>query len=100
MVLLGGLALLGGAVAAYARLDLLDADDFADRAVESLEGQGVRRAIERELVGALPEGATPRQRRLIESVTDEVIRSDAFNALFREATVQLHNLYLGGDDHV
>ena len=100
LVFLGGLALLAGAVAAYARLDLLDEQDFADRAVESLEGEGVRRAIERELVGALPEVATPRQRRLIESITDEVIRSDAFRALFREATVQLHNLYLGGDDQV
>ena len=78
LVLLGGLALLGGALAAYARLDLLDEQDFADRAVESLDGQGVRRAIERELVGALPAAATPRQRRLIESVTDEVIRSDSF----------------------
>ena len=37
---------------------------------------------------------------MIESVTDEVIRSDAFRALFREATVQLHSLYLGGDDRV
>jgi hypothetical protein len=100
LVFLGGLALLAGAVAAYARLDLLDEQDFADRAVESLEGEGVRRAIERELVGALPEVATPRQRRLIESITDEVIRSDAFRALFREATVQLHSLYLGGDDQV
>jgi hypothetical protein len=100
LVLLGGLALLAGAVAAYARLDLLDEQNFADRAVESLEGEGVRRAIERELVGALPEAATPRQRRLIESVTDEVIRSDAFRALFREATVELHTLYLGGDDQV
>src|SRR5918996_2187759 len=74
LVLLGGIALLGGALAAYARLGLLDEQDFADRAVESLEGQGVRRAIERELVGALPDEATPRQRQLIESVTDEVIR--------------------------
>jgi hypothetical protein len=91
---------LGGVLAAYARIDLLDEQDFADRAVESLEGQGVRRAIERELVGALPEGATPRQRHLIESVTDRVIRSDAFRALFREATVQLHSAYLGGDNRV
>jgi hypothetical protein len=29
-----------------------------------------------------------------------VIRSDAFRELFREATVQLHSLYLGGDDRV
>jgi hypothetical protein len=100
LVLLGGIALLGGALAAYARLGLLDEQDFADRAVESLEGQGVRRAIERELVGALPEEATPRQRRLIESITDEVIRSDAFRELFREATVELHGVYLGGDDRV
>jgi hypothetical protein len=98
LVLLGGLALLAGALAAYARLDLLDEQDFADRAVESLEGQGVRRAIERELVGALPEGATPRQRRVLKSVTDQVIRSEAFRALFREATVRLHSVYLGGDD--
>jgi hypothetical protein len=100
LVLLGGIALLGGALAAYARLGLLDEQDFADRAVESLEGQGVRRAIERELVGALPEEATPRQRRLIESITDEVIRSDAFRELFREATVELHGVYFGGDDRV
>jgi hypothetical protein len=100
LVLLGGIALLGGALPAYARLGLLDEQDFADRAVESLEGQGVRRAIERELVGALPEEATSRQRQLIESVTDEVIRSDAFRELFREATVELHGVYLGGDDRV
>jgi hypothetical protein len=100
LVLLGGIALLGGALAAYARLGLLDEQDFADRAVESLEGQGVRRAIERELVGALPDEATPRQRRLIESITDEVIRSDAFRELFREATVELHGVYFGGDDRV
>jgi hypothetical protein len=100
LVLLGGVALLGGALAAYARLGLLDEQDFADRAVESLEGPEVRRAIERELVGALPEEATPRQRQLIESVTDEVIRSDAFRELFREATVELHGVYLGGDDRV
>ena len=52
------------------------------------------------MVGALPEDATPRQRRLIESVTAEVIRSDAFRELFREATVELHGVYLGGDDRV
>ena len=29
-----------------------------------------------------------------------MIRSDAFRALFREATVQLHSVYLGGEDRV
>jgi hypothetical protein len=80
------------------RVGLLDGNAFADRAVESLEGEGVRRAIERELVGALPEGVTPRQRRLIESVTDDVIRSDAFRGLLRQAAVELHSAFLAGDD--
>jgi hypothetical protein len=80
------------------RVGLLDGNAFADRAVESLEGEGVRRAIERELVGALREGVTPRQRRLIESVTDDVIRSDAFRGLLRQAAVELHSAFLAGDD--
>ena len=98
LVLLGGIALLGGALAAYTRLGLLDEDDFADRAVESLEGEGVRRAIKRELVGALPARATARQRRVIESVTDDVIRSDAFRRVFREATVEVHGLFFARGD--
>ena len=100
LVLLGGVALLGGALAAYTRLGLLDGEDFADRAVESLEGEGVRRAIERELVGALPARATPRQRRVVESATDEVIRSDAFREVFREATVELHGVFFARDERV
>jgi hypothetical protein len=98
LVLLGGIALLGGALAAYTRFGLLDGDDFADRAVESLDGEGVRRAIERELVGALPAQATPRQRRIIESVTDDVIRSAAFRELFREATVEVHGVFFAGEE--
>jgi hypothetical protein len=98
LVLLGGIALLGGALAAYTRVGLLDGDDFADRAVESLDGEGVRRAIERELVGALPAQATPRQRRIIESVTDDVIRSAAFRELFREATVEVHGVFFAGEE--
>jgi hypothetical protein len=98
LVLLGGIALLGGALAAYTRVGLLDGDDFADRAVESLDGEGVRRAIERELVGALPAQATPRQRRIIESVSDDVIRSAAFRELFREATVEAHGVFFAGEE--
>jgi hypothetical protein len=98
LVLLGGIALLGGALAAYTRLGLLDEGDFADRAVESLEGEGVRRAIERELVGALPARATARQRRVVESVTDDVIRSDAFREVFREAAVEVHGLFFARGD--
>ena len=52
------------------------------------------------MVGALPARATPGQRRMIESVTDEVIRSDAFRALFREATVEVHSVFFGGDERV
>jgi hypothetical protein len=98
LVLLGAVALLGGALAAYTRLGLLDEETFADRAVEALEGEGVRRAIEQELVGALPAQATQRQRRLIDSVTDEVMRSSVFREVFREATVELHSAFFARDD--
>jgi hypothetical protein len=98
LILLGAVALLAGALAAHARFRLLDEQSFADRAVETLDGDGVRRAIERELVGALPGRATRRQRRVIESVTAEVIRSSAFRELFREATVELHGVFFARDE--
>jgi hypothetical protein len=58
----------------------------------------VRRAIERELVGALPPQTTPRERRIIESVTDEVLASAAFRALFRESTAQVHRVFFAGEE--
>ena len=49
------------------------------------------------MVGALPAGVTPRQRRIIESVTGEVVRSAAFRELFREATVEVHGVFFAGE---
>jgi hypothetical protein len=93
LVLLGGVALLAGAFAAHARLRFVDRQDFADRAVEALEGEGVRRAIEQELAGTLLTDAPARQRDRVEVLVDEVIRSDDFQAVFRDATVRLHRIF-------
>jgi hypothetical protein len=98
LVLVGAVALFAGLLAAHARIRFVENEDFADRAVDALEGEGVRRAIELELAGALLEDAPPARRRRVESVIDDVIRSDDFQAVFRDATIRLHRVFYELDD--
>jgi hypothetical protein len=98
LVLVGAIVLLAGALAAHARVRFVEHEDFADRAVEALDGEGVRRAIELELAGALLTNAPPAQRRRVESVVDDVMRSEDFKGVFREAVLRLHRVFYELDD--
>jgi hypothetical protein len=91
LTLLGALLLPLGAVAIDAREHVVEPEAFADRAVEALDEEGVRRAVEREIEGAVLEraradGAQLRYARgVLDPVIDDVVDSRSFRRRFRAA---------------
>ena len=96
LVIVAALLLLAGAVAHYARTEILDQDAFADRAVEALDDDRVRKVVRREIVvNLIDRGSTDlvAARPLLESVVDAVMQSAPFRALFRRAAVETNRLF-------
>jgi hypothetical protein len=50
LIVLGAVLLFAGIIAFYAREQVIDRDEFADRAVEALDDGGLRRVVSREIV--------------------------------------------------
>jgi hypothetical protein len=100
LVVLGAVLLLAGIVTFYLRTQVLDQDAFADRAVQALDDDGVRRVVAREIVVNLVDrGSTDlvAARPLLESVVDTVIGTAPFRSVFREAAVQTNRVFFTRD---
>jgi hypothetical protein len=96
LVVLGAVLLIVGTAARYLRNEVATRDVFADHAVEALEVEAVRFALEQEIVAAvLSRSPQLRQARgEVRRVIDEVMASPAFRTAFRSATEELYRLYL------
>ncbi|MBD0282614.1 MAG: hypothetical protein ICV69_10540 [Thermoleophilaceae bacterium] len=96
LVLVGAVVLLAGAIAFYARQQIIDREAFADRAVEALDDDDVRRVVGREIVvNVIDRGSTDlvAARPLLESVVGAVMQTDPFRRLFRAAAVEANRVF-------
>lgn len=96
-MLIGALIVPFATVALYARQHVLEPEAFADRAVEGLDEEAVRRAVKREIMGALlartRPGFRPTARALLSPRIDEIIASPAFRRLFRAAALDTNRRF-------
>jgi hypothetical protein len=101
LTVLAALAVLVGGLTLYLRQEIFDADAFADRAQSALTHDDIRQTISDQLVDtAIREGSSEllQARPLLETVTDAALRTPAFRALFRTASLNLHRLAFTRDD--
>lgn len=80
-------------LAVYARTQILNPENFADRAAASLADERVRGVVATELTVQVAERGNAdllAARPLVESVVDTVIGSAPFRELFREAALRAH----------
>jgi hypothetical protein len=100
LVALGAVLLFAGAIALYAREEIIDGDAFADRAAATLEDDGVRRLVARQIVvNLIDRGSTDlvAARPLIESVVEAVVQTQPFRRVFRQAAVQANRVFFVRD---
>jgi hypothetical protein len=100
LVIVGGVFLFIGAIALYAREEIIDQNAFADRAVTALDDDGVRHLVSRELVAnVIDRGSTDlvSARPLLESVVDATIQTAAFRKIFRQAAYQTNRVFFVRD---
>ena len=96
LVVLGAIVLFAGALAFYAREQIIDREAFADRAVDALEDDGLRLVVGREIVtyivdrGAVDLAAA---RPLVESVVGTLIQTDPFRRVFRAAARETNKVF-------
>src|SRR5918999_6063238 len=94
------LALAAGAMLLYLRLELLDEDGFADRAVEAVRDPQVRATIADRAVGAALElepdllSARP----LLDSAVRGAMDTPAFEQLVRAAAINAHRVLFDADE--
>jgi hypothetical protein len=96
LIVLGAVLLLAGTIAFYAREQVIDRDEFADRAVEALDDDGLRRVVSREIVvNAIERGKADlvAARPLLESVVDAVIQTEPFRRVFRRAALETNRVF-------
>jgi hypothetical protein len=96
LIVLGAVLLFVGTIAFYAREQVIDREAFADRALEALDDDGLRRVVGREIVvNAIERGSTDlvAARPLIESVVDTVIQTGAFRQVFRAAALETNRVF-------
>jgi hypothetical protein len=88
------LALAAGAVLLYLRVELLDEDGFADRAVEAVRDPQVRTTLADRIVSAAIEVEPDllSARPLLEKAARGVIETPAFEDLVRAAAVNAHRV--------
>src|SRR3954452_956849 len=94
-------ALALGGVFLYARIELLDSQRFADRAVDALHDPTVRGVVaERVVTTAIDHGSRDllTARPLLVNVVDTVILTRPFQNLFRAAVVNGHRLLFSRDE--
>ncbi len=100
MLVIGAVLLIAGTVAFYAREQIVDREAFANRAVDALEEDGVRRVVGREIVVYLAERGSAdlaAARPLLESVVDTLIQTEPFRRVFRAAALEANRVFFVRD---
>jgi hypothetical protein len=95
LAILGGVVLVLGAVAYYARAEVLDPEAFADRATSALEDDGVRDFVAQQLVVGVIERSSPdvlAARPLLETLVRAGIDTEPFRRLFRRAAIEANRV--------
>jgi hypothetical protein len=96
MLVIGAVLLIAGTLAFYAREQIVDREAFANRAVDALEDDGVRRLVGREIVIYLAERGSAdlaAARPLLETVVDTLIQTEPFRRVFRIAALQANRVF-------
>src|SRR5919108_4324872 len=96
LIVLGAVLLFTGTIAFYAREQVIDREAFADRALEALDDDGLRRLVGREIVvNAIERGSADlvAARPLLESVVDTVIQTEPFRRVFRQAALETNRIF-------
>ena len=96
LVILGAIVLLAGALAFYAREQIIDREAFADRAVTALDDDGLRLVVGREIVTYIVDrGAADlaAARPLVESVVGSLMQTDPFRRVFRAAARETNKVF-------
>jgi hypothetical protein len=100
LLVLGAVLLITGAIAFYAREQIVDREAFGNRAVEALDDDGVRRVVAREIVVYLEERGSPdlaAARPLLESVVGALIETGPFQRVFRAAAFEANRVFFVRD---
>jgi hypothetical protein len=101
LAVLGGIVLLAGLLAFYARAEVLDEERFADRAEAALETDAVRNLVGDQIVTALiEEGSTDllAARPLLETVVRTAIDTEPFQRIFRRAALETNRVLFDRDE--
>jgi hypothetical protein len=101
LLLISGVLLVVGAVALYARNELVDEDEFADRAVDALRDDDVREVVADEIVTEIiDQGAAEllTVRPLLTTGVTALLDTPQFRRLFRAAVRDAHELFLERGD--
>lgn len=94
LVLVGAALVPFGAAALYAREEIVEPEAFAGAAIESLDRDAVRGAVEAEIAGSLPPQADlPAVRSLVDPALDDALRSAEFRRLFRAAALDTYRRF-------
>jgi hypothetical protein len=103
LILLGGIALVGGILVRYADQNLLDPERFAERAVEVLDDEGVQKEIGDVIVNELErQGADRAQtQKAVNKTIDEIAENEEIRKAMVTALVIANEAALSdGDDDV
>jgi hypothetical protein len=96
LIVVGAVLLVAGAVAFYAREQIVDRQAFANRAVAALEDDEVRRVVGREIVTyAVEHGSADlvAARPLLESVVGGLLQTEPFRRVFHAAAGQVNRAF-------
>jgi uncharacterized membrane protein HdeD (DUF308 family) len=96
LLVLGAVLLIVGALAFYAREQIVDREAFANRAVDALDDDAVRRVVAREIVVYLAERGSPdlaAARPLLESVVGSLIETSPFQRVYRAAALEANRVF-------
>src|SRR5829696_7899812 len=100
MVVLTALLLAGAAIAWYADTTLVDDEEFATRAVSSLDDAGVRRVVADQIVTGLTSSAVPNAlvvRPLLVPLVSAVADTPVFRRVVHRALASRHRALVQGD---
>jgi hypothetical protein len=99
-IVIGAVLLLTGAVAFYAREQVIDRQAFADRAVTALDDDNVRSVVGREIVTFAAErgsGDLLAARPLLETVVETLMQTEPFRRVFRAAAAEANSAFFDRD---
>jgi hypothetical protein len=102
LVVLACLALLLALVAGYARLTLIDSDQFANRATAALRDDSVKSLVAEKITDDVVlsnQADLLAARPIIESVAAEIVGGRAFTSLFRTAVRDVHRAVFSRDQN-